>query len=190
MSQVTPQQRSSFHTGKNLLSYSLVGLYFYLFNRSSNQQYLNVVRDARQSVFGKVSESSIGLKINDEYQYSVEQLTDFAVTGLGILFILSAVFIRLGAYRFGALLLTLVQSFVIYTKILNPLFTDSRLTSGDKNNLVNQFLLQLSVIGAALMLLLDKGDPYDPSANIKKEQVPVKQDQAQQQSKKKNKKQN
>lgn len=65
-------------------------------------------REARKCIFGKVNESDIALKINDQHAYTVEQVTQYAVMGLGIVFFLSAILIRLGAYRFGAILLVLV----------------------------------------------------------------------------------
>jgi hypothetical protein len=77
------------------------------------------------------------LTIDDQHTYSVGDITQLLVTSLGIIFLLSAVLIRLGAYKIGSFTLFGVQSFIITSKTLIPLITDKSLSNADKNYLLN-----------------------------------------------------
>ena len=100
-----------------------------------------------------------GLKASDKafgLHLTFNELNDFAVKADGVIFILSGFLLILNWRKLGGFLLIIAMTFVLATKD-NP-WIESNVISieKEKNQRFMDFLKNLSVIGAALLIMADK----------------------------------
>jgi hypothetical protein len=88
-----------------------------------------------------------------------EQLNHYLIKGDGALFMLSGLLILINCKKLGAFTLILAVSFILATKDNPYLHSIMKSIQKEKQEKLTSILKHLSLIGAAFLLMADRGDP-------------------------------
>ena len=145
--------RVSFHTGRILLSFVVFafGLMIIINGTATYNNYLHSLR----KMYLPYSTGSHKVPYLETITY--DELNQYLIKGFGSLFMLSGFLILLNRKIIGSIFLIIAMAFILVTKD-NP-WIESNMTSiqKEKNQRLWDFLKHISVVGAAFLLMGDKG---------------------------------
>lgn len=164
-------KRESWKTGRLIIGLLAIlsGLQIYSYGHATYDESLHDLRKTYMPDTLSTSALCSGTKI------TWEELNRYAIQGEAALFILSGVCIMLNFKCLGSFLLTIAVSFIIIVKDL-PWIRHSTLKtySKERNDRLIDLLKNLSMLGAAFLIMADKGNTMYSSntriSNIKVEE--------------------